>query len=93
LITFADAKSELRKLGISLIMAPAEYVVYKRGSSLDAFRTDDLAAAVEHGRQLAVISSALRDLPPLGPMGRKSRRGQMYAHNRKIAARRRKQEA
>jgi hypothetical protein len=30
------------------------------------------------------------DEPPLGPMGRKTRRSAMYAHNRRLAARRAK---
>jgi len=51
---------------------------------------DDLAQAIEVGRELAK-SPRPQSLPPLGPMGgTKSRRGAMIRHNRKIAARRRK---
>jgi hypothetical protein len=89
-LRFNEAEAALKAIGIEIKTVPGEYIVFKRGSSLESFRTDDLAAAVEHGKALATLAPSLRELPPIGPMGRKSRRGEMYRHNRKIAAKRAK---
>jgi hypothetical protein len=89
-VKFSQAHAELKSVGITLETVPGEYLVYRRGSSMEGFRTDDLQAAVEHGRALATIGHALRELPPLGPVGRSGRKAKMHAHNRKIAAKRAK---
>jgi hypothetical protein len=88
---FLDAQAELRLLGITLSIVAGEYSVnYEHGSGATAYFTGDLQDAIAAGRRMA---AAIRTEPlPIGPTGRRgSRRAMMYRHNRKIAARRRRQ--
>jgi hypothetical protein len=85
-----EAVDRLRALGVALGIAPGEFVVnFGNGTPATEYRTDDLAAALEHGLEMG---EAKGDPPPLGPMGKGqiSKRARMYRHNRGIAARRRK---
>ena len=89
---FKDAAEQLRARGLTLRVAPGEFVVnYDKGTPITEYRTDDLADALEHGLQMG---EAKRNLPPLGPIGKgkMSSRARMYRHNRKLAAKRRKNE-
>ncbi len=88
---FKAAVEELREFGIVLTMSPGEYKVnYRGGTPATAYRSDDLADAVEHARAMASLRPASSE-PPLGPMSRaSSHRSKMYKHNAKVAARRRK---
>ena len=89
---FQDAAEQLHARGISLTLAPGEYIVnFRKGTAATEYRTDDLADALAHGLDMG---EAPAELPPIGPTGkgRMSKRAQMYQHNRKLAARRRKAE-
>lgn len=81
--TFDEARKELRAAGVLLSAPPGQYTVSKVGMPDTAFSTDDLAEAIARGRAIAALNEALRQLPPIGPM--------KFAHNRKVAARRRKE--
>jgi len=91
---FQTASDELKALGLLLERAPGQYRVnFRNGTAATEYTTDDLHAAVMRGREMAAHPPAPSE-PPLGPTGRRfSRRGFMYRHNRKIAARRHKQSA
>jgi hypothetical protein len=84
---FKDAFDELKALGIVLTQAPGEYRVnLALGARTGDYVTETLQDALNHGRRMAERSPATR-LPPLGPTGKRStRRGDMYRHNRKLAA-------
>jgi hypothetical protein len=76
-----------------LIAAPGtyrfRYLNQGRGAAYLAEWADDLAEALALGRELAEHRPDV--LPPLGPTGRrKTRRGAMFKHNLKIAAKRRR---
>lgn len=89
---FQTAREELRKIGIVLTQAPAEYRVnYVRGRPHTEYTTDDLHEAVIRAERMAALIP--REEEPLGPMGSGStRKTKMYRHNRKVAARRRKRQ-
>jgi hypothetical protein len=92
---FERARVELRRLGVELISAPGSYRFRYVGQDAAApylvEEVDDLAQAIEIGRELAKHAPPAPPAP-LGPMGHgPSRRGAMIRHNRKIAARRQKQ--
>lgn len=91
---FQIACDELAELGLVLTQAPGEYRVnFHDASPKTEYKTDDLADAVQHGRDMAQTPPPPA-LPPLGPTGRrKTRRGMMYQHNGKIAAKRRRSAA
>jgi hypothetical protein len=89
-VKFNDAYAELRPLGITIKMVPGGYSIRRTKAMGLGTTFDNLAEALAYGRSLAAQNDALRDLPPLGPMGKKSKRGEMYRHNRKIAAKRAK---
>ena len=74
--------------------APGEYRVnFRNGRSATEYATDDLQDALQKGREMAAQPRP-PSLPPLGQTGRRgTRRGQMYTHNKKIAAKRRRQAA
>jgi len=87
---FQMVAEELRALGLLLHQAPGEYRInYPHGTAATEYVTDDLQDALNRGREMAENPLPLPDLP-LGPVGRRTRRGDMYKHNRMIAARRRK---
>lgn len=66
-------------------MLPGEYHVnYEDGTGATNYVTDTLADALEHGRAMAPPPPKL---PPMGPTGRRSRKGDIYKHNRKYLAR------
>lgn len=87
---FDEACAELRASGISLKRAPGEYIVSRAKSMGASTAFESLDDAIQHGRALAAQNDSLRDLPPLGPTGKKSRRAQMYRHNRRVAAKQKK---
>lgn len=88
---FKTARAELLSLGLVIEQAPGQYRVnFPDADETTAYVTDDLDDALNHGRAMASEPPPAR-LPPLGPTGPKaSRRGVMYRHNRKLAAKRRK---
>lgn len=87
---FQTAHDELKALGLTLQTAPGEYRVnFRNGTEATAYQTDDLQTALQRGREMARQPPAPAELP-LGPTGRRSRKGDMYRHNRKIAAARRR---
>jgi hypothetical protein len=89
---FEKASAELKALGLVLQQLPGQYrVSFRNGGAATATTTDDLQSAIMWGREMAANLPKPKE-PPLGPMGpRATRRGFMYRHNRKIAARRRGQ--
>lgn len=84
---FQTTFDELKTLGLVLRQTPGEYRVnFRHGSEATEYITDDLQDALARGREMAAQQPSFA--PPLGPVGpRSSRRGKMYRHNRKIAAR------
>jgi len=85
---FQTAFDELKTLGLVLRREPGEYRVnFPHGTEATEYITDDLQDALSRGREMAECPPP-RELPPLGPMGRRTRRGDMYKHNRSVAARR-----
>ncbi len=90
-MNFREAVEALRKIGIALRQLPGEYSVnFRNGRPETEYRTVELADAIAHAMGMG---EAPVPLPPLGPMGKGlTRRGLMYRHNRKVAARRRKQQ-
>lgn len=91
---FQTASDELRALGLVLQKAPGQYRVnFRQGTETTEYLTDDLETALAQGRKMAAQPPPPAE-PPLGPTGpRRSNRGKMYRHNRKIAARRRRQQS
>jgi hypothetical protein len=89
---FQAAVEMLRLRGIVLRQLPGAYSVnFRNGAAASEYRTDALADAVAHA---LAMGEAPANEPPLGPMGKRmTRRGKMIAHNRKIAARRRRRDA
>lgn len=88
---FKIAVEELHDIGVTLTMLPGEYKVnYRNGAPSTAYYSDDLAEALAHGRNMAHNLPVVAPLP-LGPMARRSRRGKMYKHNAKVAAKRRRE--
>jgi len=94
LTPFQTAADQLWALGQTLRQVPGGYIVnFRNGGASTEYQTEDLGDAVSHARAVAADAPA-PSLPPLGPTGsRPTRRGQMYKHNRKLAARRRRQAA
>lgn len=92
-VRFEEAKAELRRFGMTLTIALGEYCVnYEGGTEATAYYTTDLDDALTTGR--AMSQAAHKAKPPLGPTGRRmSRKAMMFKHNRKIAAKRRREEA
>jgi hypothetical protein len=89
---FQSAYDELKKLGLILHRAPGEYrVSFPHGAPGTEYITDDLQDALSRGRDMAEQPPPQQP-PPLGPMGRRTRKGEMYKHNRKVAARRRRRQ-
>jgi hypothetical protein len=85
---FQTVADELRTLGLVLERAPGEYRVnFPHGTADTEYITDDLQDALDRGREMAKNPPPLPEVP-LGPMGRRTRRGDMYKHNRAVAARR-----
>jgi hypothetical protein len=85
---FQSARDELKKLGVELHRAPGEYRVnFPNGARETDYITDDLQDALTRGREMAEHPPP-PEPPPLGPMGRRSRRGDMFKHNKSVAARR-----
>jgi hypothetical protein len=69
---FQIASDELAELGLTLKQAPGEYRVnFHAGSPATEYTTDDLADAVQHGRQMAATAPPPSP-PPLGPTGRRA---------------------
>jgi hypothetical protein len=91
---FQTAFDELKALGLVLRQEPGQYRVnFRNGTARTEYMTDDLRDAVTQGREMAAHPPPPSD-PPLGPTGpRSSRRGLMYRHNRKDAARRRRKQS
>lgn len=88
---FNAARDELKALGIVLSQAPGEYRVSFADAPASGYATENLDDALKHGRRMAETPPDPRPLP-LGPTGpRSTRRGEMYKHNRKLAARRQRQ--
>ena len=79
---------QLRARGVVIKTVPGGFCVdYRRGTAGTSYWTDDLNDALRVGLALPPPPEVE---PPLGPMGRKNRhRARMYAHNRRIAAKRR----
>lgn len=94
LTPFQIAAEQVYALGQTLRRVPGGYIVnFRNGSASTEYQTEDLANAVSHAGAVAADAPA-PPLPPLGPTGsRSTRRGQMYKHNRRLAARRRRQAA
>jgi hypothetical protein len=89
---FDAAYKHLRSLGIQISYCGSEYRVNRRGGHLNTERiTDDLSEAIRIGEEMATHRPPLAP-QPLGPMGKRTRRSEMYRHNRKIAAQRAKAE-
>jgi hypothetical protein len=87
---FQTVSDELRALGLVIQRRPGEYRVnFPHGTAATEYMTDDLQDALNRGREMAEHPPPLPDAP-LGPVGRRTRRGDMYKHNRKVAARRRR---
>jgi hypothetical protein len=88
-LTVEQVKKELRPLGLTLQVLPGEYRVnFRGGAEATAYYTDDLDDARRTG--VAMADHKPPELPPIGPCGRRrTRKGMMYRHNQKIAARRR----
>ena len=91
---FQAAFDELKALGLILWQEPGQYRVnFRDGTALTEYMTDDLRDAIEQGRKMAAQGPPITE-PPLGPTGpRSTRRGVMYRHNRKLAARRRRKQS
>ena len=84
---FEIARDTLSKLGIVLTQSPGEYRLTLKGRANDAWTADTLDAAIEVGLSLSRIYKPHEAEPPIGPTGKgRSKRGEMYRHNRKIAA-------
>lgn len=79
---------QLRAHGMVISTVQGGFCVnYRYGTAATAYQTDDLSEALRVGLALPPPPDVE---PPLGPMGRKDRRrARMYAHNRRIAAKRR----
>ncbi len=86
ILTFQQVYDELRPRGVVLKKAPAEYRLHYAGDTEPRRITDNLEDALEIG--LEMIAFAIRKPPPLGPMGKRTRKGDMYQHNRRLAKRR-----
>jgi hypothetical protein len=86
---FQTAFDELKALGLTLVQEPGQYRVnFRNGKAATEYATDDLQDAITQGREMAEQGPPPTELP-LGPTGpRSTRRGFMYRHNRKLAARR-----
>jgi hypothetical protein len=86
---YQAAVEMLRLRGIVLRQLPGAYSVnFRNGAAATEYRTDELADAVAHA---LAMGEAPANEPPLGPLGKRmTRRGEMYRHNRKLAAKRRK---
>ena len=85
---FQTAYDELKAHGLTLHKAPGEYRVnFPNGAAATEYVTDDLEDALRRGLEMAEHPPAPAELP-LRPVGRRTRKGDMYKHNRKIAARR-----
>jgi hypothetical protein len=83
LVTPLDqARAELAAIGITLGTAPGEFLIYRKGFPHAAQVAETLAEAVELGRALA--ANAPKKLPPTGPLGKRSRRGDTIRHNRRL---------
>jgi hypothetical protein len=91
---FQAAFDELKALGLTLLQEPGQYRVnFRNGKALSEYTTDDLQDAITQGREMAEQGPPPTELP-LGPTGpRFTRRGFMYRHNRKDAARRRRRQS
>ncbi len=91
-LSFQEAAETLRQRGIVLRQLPGQYSVnFRAGRPATEYRTDDLDDALAHGLKMG---AAPAPEPPLGPLGKRpTQRGKMIAHNRKIAARRRRRDA
>ena len=89
-LTLADVAGMLRPLGVRIESRPGEYwLSYRQNPRREGRLAETLAEALEIGRQMA--GEAPCEPPPLGPTGRRrSRKGTMYRHNARIAARRAK---
>ncbi len=88
---FAPTCEELRVKGISLEQAPDEYIVnYGHGKPATEYRSPDMYDAIELGLMLS--ATRVIALTPLGltVSAGASRRGKIYRHNRKVAAKRSK---
>lgn len=87
---FQTVSDELKRLGLTLRREPGEYRVnFRDGTAAAEYITDDLQDALKRGREMARRPPAPAELP-LGPLGRRTRKGHIYKHNRKLAARRKK---
>jgi hypothetical protein len=88
---FDIAIEEVRALGQHLRKTPGGYSVnFRHGNSSTEYPTDELADALRHAHEVAAKAPPPPP-PPLGPTGsRSTQRGEMYRHNRELAARRRK---
>ena len=83
---FDAAYKHLRSLGIDLTACSGEYAVnYRKGHLNTRQITDDLSTAVQLGEAMAKNPPPKPPLP-MGPLGRRSQRGLIIRHNRKIAA-------
>jgi hypothetical protein len=89
---FIAAQAALRALGVRLTLYLGDYCVnFENGATGTAFYTSDLKEALRVGYIMA--AHVQKKLAPIGPTGRRgSRRAMMYRHNKKLAARRRREE-
>jgi hypothetical protein len=91
---FQMAFDEVKALGLVLHQGRGEYCVnFLHGTRATEYITDDLQDALSQARLMALLPAPAAPEPPLGPTGSRSasRRGFIYRHNRKIAARRKRQ--
>ncbi len=87
---FQIAYDELKALGLVLTCEPGCYRVnFRNGTAATEYCAEELPDALAHGREMAAEERPQTAALPLGPTGsRNSRRGLIYRHNRKLAARR-----
>lgn len=88
-LTVAVVSEALRPLGVQISSRPGEYQLsYLNDARREGRFAETLPEALEIGRQMAEAAPP-EPPPPLGPTGRRrSRKGTMYRHNARIAARR-----
>lgn len=90
-LTLSAVASELARYGVQIIQLPGEYRVnHQQGREADAYHTEDLADALEHGRSLAGKPPPAR---PAAHHKRASRKAIIRRHNQKWAATRRRKAA
>ena len=87
-LTLAAVASELARYGVQIVQLPGEYRVrHRQGREAEAYHTESLADALEHGRSLAGKPQPAK---PATSHRAISRKAIIRSHNRKWAAARRR---